>query len=138
MVGKLVLAGVVLAVTPAIAAADYSDVSMSARMTRSPVAGGGATKLVLTLQDNGPQGALDVYVNFTAPDGVAVEGANGCSVKGTYVHCVVGGMAVGETRQLAIALRGATKGRYDLEAIAYTGTYDPNPKNGEAHAQLEV
>ena len=138
MVGKLVLAGVVLAVTPAIASADYSDVSTSAYMTRSPVAGGGATKMVVTLADNGPDGALDVTVDFTAPDGVEVTGANGCTVKGTYVHCAVGGMAVGETRQLVIALRGVTKGTYDLEAISYTGSYDPNQENSKAHAQLQV
>jgi len=138
MVGKLVLAGVVLAVTPALASADYSDVSNSARMTRSPVAGGGATRMVLTLADNGPQGALDVTVDFTAPDGVEVTDANGCTVKGTFVHCAVGDMAVGETRQLVIALRGMTKGSYDLEAISYTGTYDPNQENSKAHAQLQV
>src|SRR3954452_13794449 len=117
MLGKLVLAGAVLAVAPAVASADYSDVSMSARMTRSPVAGGGATKLVLTLADNGPQGALGVTVDFTAPDGVEVAAANGCSVKGTYVHCALGDMAEGETRELVIDLRGMTKGGYDLEAI---------------------
>jgi hypothetical protein len=138
MVGKLVLAGVVLAVTPAIASADYSDVSTSAYMTRSPVGGGGATNMVVTLADNGPDGALDVTVDFTAPDGVEVTGANGCEVKGTYVHCAVGGMAVGETRKLVIALRGVTKGSYDLEAISYTGTYDPNQENSKAHAQLQV
>lgn len=138
MVGKLVLAGVVLAVAPAVAAADYADVSMSGRMTRSPVAGGGATSLVLTLEDNGPDGALDVIVDFTAPDGVDVTGANGCAVKGTYVHCALGGMVEGETRELVIALRGRTKGSYDLEAIAYTGSYDPNPENSKAHAQLQV
>jgi hypothetical protein len=134
----LVLAGVVLAVAPAAASATVSDVSMTARMTRSPVAGGGATQLVLTLADNGPDGALDTVVDFTAPDGVAVESANGCVVKGTYVHCEVGDMAEGETRELVIALRGMTKGGYDLLAIVYTGTYDPNRENDKAHAQLQV
>ena len=138
MVGRLLLAGVVLAVTPALASADYSDVSMSGRMTRSPVAGGGATRMVLTLADNGPDGALDVVVDFTAPDGVAVAGANGCTVKGTYVHCELGGLAEGETRELGIDVRGEQKGSYDLEAIAYTGTYDPNRENDKAHTQLQV
>src|SRR4051794_5379466 len=138
MVGKVVLAGMVLALAPAVASADYSDVSMSGRMTRSPVAGGGATKLVLTLQDNGPQGALGVTMDFTAPDGVEVTDANGCSVKGTYVHCAVGDMAEGQTRELAIGLRGVKKGGYDLEAISYTETYDPNRENDKAHSQLQV
>jgi len=88
----------------------------------------GAETYNLRVSNDGPQAATGVKVSATLPAGAnSIGGPGSCTVQGNTVACTVGGLGVGETRDVPIsfALQDPQPG-FEVTAAVSATTVDPD------------
>jgi uncharacterized repeat protein (TIGR01451 family) len=145
----LVLAGLV--VWPGGAGADgrcgpkpcKADVGIAGHAEPQPIRRGETARLKITVKNNGPDGALGVWMQTDVPRQLKIVkvdrygGGWSCAVQGTFVRCDLGDFAREQEVVVVITVRGRVRGTWITDAYAYSrdGT-DDNTGNG--HVSMTV
>jgi uncharacterized repeat protein (TIGR01451 family) len=133
--------GAVVTDTVSVAVQPLADVTLAKQASPTAVAGQGIA-YTLTVRNNGPSAAVAVVVTDTAPAGVTVSAAPGCTISGATVVCVVGVLAAGEAR--TFMLGGSVDANIppgaslENRAVATSSTPDPDPTNNQANADTSI
>lgn len=133
-----------LAAPVATADARRSDVSIWGHAIPQPIKRGERSTLKFTVKNNGPDGAIGVYLHANVPDGLRIYrwrlyGGRHCTVKGTYVACRFGDFAMEQTGTVVLRVKGVKEGTWISDAAVYErGGGDYNEGNGQVRATLMV
>ncbi|UGS37608.1 DUF11 domain-containing protein [Capillimicrobium parvum] len=140
----LAAAALLVAAASATGAARRSDVSIWGHAIPQPIKHGERSTLKFTVKNNGPDGAVGVYLHANVPDGLRIKrwhlyGGRGCRVKGTYVSCDFGDFAMEQTGTVVLRVKGVKDGTWISDAAVYErGNGDYNEGNGQVRATLLV
>ena len=121
-----------------------SDVSIWGHAIPQPIKHGERSTLKFTVKNNGPDGAVGVYLHANVPDGLRIKrwrlyGGRSCTVKGTYVSCDFGNFAMEQTGTVVLRVKGVKDGTWITDAAVYErGNGDSNEGNGQVRATLLV
>jgi uncharacterized repeat protein (TIGR01451 family) len=140
-----------LLVLPAAAGADgrcgpkecKADVGIAGHAEPQPIRRGETTRLKITVKNNGPDGALGVWMQTDVPRQLKIVrvdrygGGWSCDVQGTFVKCDLGDFRREQEVVVVITVRGAVRGTWITDAYAYSGDgTDGNAGNG--HVSMTV
>jgi hypothetical protein len=148
------LAAVALAAAaPAVAGADgrcgpkpcKADVGISGHAEPQPIRRGETSRLKITVKNNGPDGALGVWMQTDVPRQLKIVrvdrygGGWSCDVQGTFVKCDLGDFRREQEVVIVITVRGGVRGTWITDAYAYdTDGGDGNADNGHVGMTLGV
>jgi uncharacterized repeat protein (TIGR01451 family) len=120
-----------------------ADVGISGHAEPQPIRRGETARLKITVKNNGPDGALGVWMQTDVPRQLKIlkvdryGGGWSCAVRGTFVTCDLGDFAREQEVVVVISVRGRVRGTWITDAYAYSrdGT-DDNAGNG--HVSMTV
>jgi uncharacterized repeat protein (TIGR01451 family) len=121
-----------------------ADVGIFGHAEPQPVRLGDTSQFKLTAQNNGPDGALNVELQATIPDGLQIlaatpYGGRSCSVTGTFVDCWLGDFAAEQLAVVIVRVRAVKVGTWIAPAKVYSSdVVDPNGGNNQVSATLGV
>jgi len=142
--GAAALVAALVAAAPAAADARRSDMAIWGHAIPQPIKLGERSTLKFTVKNNGPDGAIGVYLHANVPDGLRIlrwrlYGGRTCVVRGTYVSCRFGNFALEQTGTVVLRVKGVKEGTWISDAAVYErGGGDYNEGNGQVRATLMV
>jgi hypothetical protein len=149
----LFAAGALALVAPAVAGADgrcgpkecKADLGISGHAEPQPIRRGETSRLKITVKNNGPDGALGVWMQTDVPRQLKIVkvdrygGGWSCNVQGTFVKCDLGDFRREQEVVIVITVRGRVRGTWITDAYAYdTDGGDGNADNGHVAMTLGV
>jgi uncharacterized repeat protein (TIGR01451 family) len=122
-----------------------ADVGISGHAEPQPIRRGETARLKITVKNNGPDGALGVWMQTDVPRQLKIVkvdrygGGWSCAVEGTFVKCDLGDFAREQEVVVVITVRARVRGTWITDAYAYSrdGT-DGNAGNGHVAMTLGV
>jgi uncharacterized repeat protein (TIGR01451 family) len=122
-----------------------ADVGISGHAEPQPIRRGETARLKITVKNNGPDGALGVWMQTDVPRQLKIVkvdrygGGWSCSVDGTFVKCDLGDLRREQEVVVVITVRGRVRGTWITDAYSYSadGT-DGNAGNGHVGMTLRV
>ncbi|MFN0123290.1 MAG: SBBP repeat-containing protein, partial [Blastocatellia bacterium] len=119
-----------------------ADLALTKTASPNPVIAGQDLRYTLTVKNNGPDKATEVYLRDTLPPGVTYVSSGAsegfCTGNDTSVNCQIGEINNGATVTITITVRPAQPGMITNTAQASSDENDPNPANDKATVTTEI
>jgi hypothetical protein len=120
-----------------------ADVGISGHAEPQPIRRGEKTRLKITVKNNGPDGALGVWMQTDLPRQLKIVrvdrygGGWSCTRDGSFVKCDLGDFAREQEVVIVITVRGRVRGTWITDAYVYSADgADGNAGNG--HVAMTV
>ncbi len=122
-----------------------ADVGIAGHAEPQPIHRGETSRLKITVKNNGPDGALGVWMQTDVPRQLKIVkvgrygGGWSCDTQGTFVRCELGDFRREQEVVIVITVRGRVRGTWITDAYAYSrdGT-DGNADNGHVGMTVGV
>lgn len=106
-----------------------ADLAVDVLDVPDPVAVNTDYSYVMTVTNQGPNGATGAQASLALPAGTTVAGLGGCASAGAAVNCALGALAAGDTLVRTVAVTANAEGTLLAEVSAGAAQNDPVAEN---------